>query len=556
MSTYHGDDPRRLDDVEAGPPPHSLSADLKRDKDDALSASEPDAGVTIDEKAVRSSSESIADAAYIDTKGLSVLQVSGLLFGEMVPLAILSVPWTFSQTGFVGGLLIVFIVGVVNLYTSLVLWRYCLRHPDQLNIADIGAHIFSFGRGYSRFGWWLGLSILTINNVFIMGTSALFWPRRPPSFCSHARLAPARLPACTSHSLPLSASTTRADPAVRLPLFSFFPIGFHTLTGSEIINTLSYQPGNGWCTVAISVFVMLVCIAGTLPRKFGHIAKMGAISAISMGICMLLTMIFVGLQHQQPAKKPHGDKVHLTAVAPSGTTFVHGTNAAINIVFLWVGQVIYPSFIAEMKNPRDFPKALYALTVAEFLMFAGVGVFIYAFSGQFSSQPAVAIIRHPTLKKIAFAFALPPTILIGIIYASASARSVFAAFMRDSYHYNHHTKRSWAVWVAIIVLLWVVAWVLGNAIPSFGDIVSLTSALCDSSMGYIFWALAYFELYRGALWRGQSWLRRLETLFNAFLIPCGFFLLGPGVYTSIQQIIDDYNASAHNDPFTCRLNNV
>lgn len=86
--------------------------------------------------------------------------------------------------------------------------------------------------------------------------------------------------------------------------------------------------------------------------------------------------------------------------------------------------------------------------------------------------------------------------------------------------------------------------------------VSLTSSLCDSSMGYIFWGLAYLQLHRGQLWKGQSWIRRIQTAFNIFLIPCGLFLLGPGIYTSVQQIINDYNTASKHQPFTCEPNNV
>lgn len=41
------------------------------------------------------------------------------------------------------------------------------------------------------------------------------------------------------------------------------------------------------------------------------------------------------------------------------------TRAAPRSTFLWIGQILYPTFINEMKRPQDFPKALYALTIAE-----------------------------------------------------------------------------------------------------------------------------------------------------------------------------------------------
>lgn len=62
--------------------------------------------------------------------------------------------------------------------------------------------------------------------------------------------------------------------------------------------------------------------------------------------------------------------------------------------------------------------ALYALTIMEMSLFALVGAFVYAFAGQYSEAPAVIVLR-PIYKKIAFAFVLPPTVIIGIIVSRA-----------------------------------------------------------------------------------------------------------------------------------------
>jgi hypothetical protein len=39
-------------------------------------------------------------------------------------------------------------------------------------------------------------------------------------------------------------------------------------------------------------------------------------------------------------------------------------SAFLNITYTFVGQITLPSFIAEMKNPKDFPKGAPALTFA------------------------------------------------------------------------------------------------------------------------------------------------------------------------------------------------
>lgn len=48
---------------------------------------------------------------------------------EYVVLAILAFPWSYSILGMAGGIITTMIVAACTLYTSLILWRYCMRHP-------------------------------------------------------------------------------------------------------------------------------------------------------------------------------------------------------------------------------------------------------------------------------------------------------------------------------------------------------------------------------------------------------------------------------------------
>jgi Transmembrane amino acid transporter protein len=185
-----------------------------------------------------------------------------------------------------------------------------------------------------------------------------------------------------------------------------------------------------------------------------------------MSIAILLTLIFTGIGGRSPVNVLPEAPVIITAWAPAGTSFVDGLNAALNITFLWIGQICYPSFIAEMRDPREFPKALYCLTAVEFLLFTGVGIFVYAFAGQYSGAPAVVILS-PTFKKIAFAFVFPTTIIIGVIYASVACKYVFARIFVGTRHFDHHTVLGWSSWVAIVFSAWILGWVIGEGIPGW-----------------------------------------------------------------------------------------
>ncbi|UZJ51566.1 hypothetical protein CBS101457_000886 [Exobasidium rhododendri] len=427
----------------------------------------------------------------IKYRTMSWKKCAAILFGEYVCLAILSFPWAFNTLGMAGGVISTLGLGVVALYTSMTLWRYCMKHPDLLHIADIGRQLTGSAWGYE-----LTAIALILNNTFIQG--------------------------------------------------------LHTLTGSEILNVLSEH---GTCTLVFSIVIMLLCFLLTLPRKIEHVATMGIVSAISMGIAILLVLIFTGIQGREPVTIEPGKPVKITAWAPEGTTFVDGFNAFLNLVFTWVGQICYPSFIAEMEHPEDFPKALYAVTIAEFVLFTLVGIVVYYYCGQYTQTPAVANLK-PIFKKISFAFVLPTTIIIGVIYASVVVRYLFHRFTFDTRHYNNHTVKGWSIWIGCCAFTWIFGWVIGEAVPFFSVLLSLMSALFDGFFGFIYWALAYREINKGKLWKGQGLLRKAESIFNVFLFFAGLFVFGPGIYTSVIAIMQSYSSGSVKSPFTCADNSV
>jgi amino acid transporter len=70
-----------------------------------------------------------------------------------------------------------------------------------------------------------------------------------------------------------------------------------------------------------------------------------------------------------------------TVWAPKGTTFVQGVSALLNIIYTFTGQALIPSFVGDMKNPEDFPKALYISMSVEVLLFTVCGAVVYKYAG-------------------------------------------------------------------------------------------------------------------------------------------------------------------------------
>jgi len=271
-----------------------------------------------------------------------------------------------------------------------------------------------------------------------------------------------------------------------------------------------------------------------------------------MGLAILLFLIFAGIE-KAPLVGYNGDyptdgKVYTYAFPLPGTTWVNCMNAVLNITFLWVPQILFPTFIAEMEKPQDFPKSLAVLAAISVFLFIVPPAIGFRYLGQYSTAPAFGSLGVDVYKKASFAFVIVPTLVIGVIYANVSAKFIYFRIMGTSYHAHSNTVIGWGVWAAVMAGIWFLAFVFSEVVPSMGDFLSLLSAAFDSFFGFIFFAVAYWLLYRGELFKGLG--RSIMTLIHVFVMAVGLFMLGPGLYAAVEAIIADYSGGTR-PAFSC-----
>lgn len=75
---------------------------------------------------------------------------------------------SFSVLGMLPGVLVTLAVASTCLYTSLILGRFCMKHPEMRDICDIGQYLF----GGSQLAYNLTSIMFILNNVFIQGVIA------------------------------------------------------------------------------------------------------------------------------------------------------------------------------------------------------------------------------------------------------------------------------------------------------------------------------------------------------------------------------------------------
>lgn len=80
------------------------------------------------------------------------------------------------------------------------------------------------------------------------------------------------------------------------------------------------------------VITAVICFLLTLPRTLKQLSHLGLFSAVTMGIAVLLGIIFAGIQ-KHPFGYIAGEEPIVTIIPVSGTSYVMGEFAPVALPF-------------------------------------------------------------------------------------------------------------------------------------------------------------------------------------------------------------------------------
>ncbi|CAF9914605.1 hypothetical protein IMSHALPRED_001958 [Imshaugia aleurites] len=280
-------------------------------------------------------------------------------------------------------------------------------------------------------------------------------------------------------------------------LFLVFVMGSHILTFSIMMNTIT---SHGTCTIVFGVVGMIVCLVCTMPRRLDEVSYLAIASFISILSAVTVTMVGVGVE------RPSNEKVDLTVQS----NLYKGFEAVTNVIFAYSGHVAFFTFISELHTPETYPKALFLLQGVDISMYLIVAIVTYCYVGTDVASPALGS-ASPLLQKIAYGIAIPTIVISGVINGHVASKYVYVRLLRGT---NRMSKKSWSsfgIWAIIVLILWVLAWIIAEAIPLFNDLLSLISALFASWFTYglsgVFWL--YLNLWTRTIlvWDGDQQAR-------------------------------------------------
>ena len=299
-----------------------------------------------------------------------------------------------------------------------------------------------------------------------------------------------------------------------------FSAGSHILTWTIAFNVLT---GHATCTIVWAVVALMIFFICTLPRKLEHVSYLSIAAFISILSAVMITMVGVGIEQPDP-------NIQATV---SGIRFATAFVSVTNIVFAYIGHVAFFAFIAELRDPKEFPKALYVLQAVDISLYLIVSVVVYRFAGADVASPALGSTAIK-VEKVAYGIALPTIIVAGVIYIHVAAKYIYVRVFRGTKHLTANTWLSYGVWVLITGVLWTISFIIAESIPSFNDLLALISSLFGSWFTYGLSGSLWLFLNEGHWFENRR--KSLLTIVNFAIVVLGAVVFACGLYASGDAI--------------------
>ncbi|KAI9150051.1 N amino acid transport system [Paramyrothecium foliicola] len=318
--------------------------------------------------------------------------------------------------------------------------------------------------------------------------------------------------------------------AIAFTLSLIFASGSGMLGMSIAFNALSTH---GACTaifVAVSAIMVIGCAAVRTLHRLTWLAWIGVVSLL---VATLIVAISVSVQDRPDAAPQQGDWVsdYKLIGYPS---FDQAVAAVSTFVFAYGGTPLFFPVVAEMRDPRQYNKALILCQVVVTVSYVIIGIIIYYFCGSYVASPALGSAGR-LIKQISYGIALPGLLAGSTLNGHMASKYFFLRFLRGSKHLTANTFVHWAIWLGCVVGCCGAGYIIASAVPIFGSLIALIGALFATLMVFI---------PTGLMWLYDNWqkgndpsqrtvLWKLQVAWAAVILVFGSFLVVAG--TSLSQ---------------------
>ncbi|KAG1824774.1 transmembrane amino acid transporter protein-domain-containing protein [Suillus subaureus] len=431
-----------------------------------------------------------------------------------------STPWTFQQVGYGPGVACFFVFGILAAYGGCLLWWMFLKLDSERypvkSFGDLGQRI------YGRWFKYLCDILQSLQLVFNVGIIIL-------------------------------------------------------QNGQGLSQMAKFKLCFSICNVVWALAGMILGQIRTL-QKFGKVAN---VSIWLNVMVLIMTMAFVAHSPPNYTASPFGQYAGpVMTQAINLQPFQDQLNGIMQIVFSYGGAMIFVEFMAEMRRPMDFWKAMAFSQVFIFIVYMFFGLFVYTYQGQYVINPANQGISAYGLQTATNAISLTAGLIAGALYGNIGVKVIYNNVLVEMFGFPQLTVARGKYYFAFsVIVYWSIAFVIGSAIPLFSDLSALVAAVCIFQFTYTFppfMILGYcmqldatkgdaqFNINNPHAHRVDTW-RDLSRWKRAFFTKNGFFHVWNflltlaclscavlSAYSAVNSIVSSFDSSHSATSFSCK----
>lgn len=401
-------------------------------------------------------------------------------------------PWAMSLLGYVPGSLVMFSLGVVATYASLVLLNLFIK----LDTPETPIRTFSdlTERIFSHYGYTIGRISRHVSS-FLQGLQLLM--------------------------------------AVSILIFG---------SGAVLSQLVNFN----LCFVICTVIIAIVGNVGGLIKSFQRLSILANFSVwMNLTICFLCMGVAQNAGALNPSTNAIVPQSQIVTAAFLNTPFAYQATAISNIIYAYGGATMYVELMAEMKNPREFWKSLAG---AEFIiigMYMLFGLYFYSEQGQFTNNIPQATLANLTAQQAANSIGLITGFIAAIMYGNVGLKVIYFTIVNDVFDGPLiTTKKGTIVWSLMSTAYWWTAFIIASSVPNLGTIVGVVGSLCIMQFSYTFPSLMQLLYYinQGTTIKEKLTQKWALKAMDLTIVLASLAATGIGMWGSIEGMIQALQA--------------
>ena len=296
---------------------------------------------------------------------------------------------------------------------------------------------------------------------------------------------------------------------------------------------------------------LLFVVAGFLMTQIRTLKAYGWVATLAVWLNLLAIFITMGVIANSPPNYAFstlgsaGSAVDITSITPDAAGnyppimhynslppngLIGSINGLLSGVLAFAGAQLFVEFMAEMRRPQDFIKAMWSAQFFIYTVYLVYGCFIYHFQGQYSFNPSYQGVNSYAWRTVGNVITLLSALIAAGLYGNIGIKVFYNNILMDFFNVpSLLTMRGKIIYAVIVPIWWIIAFLIAAAIPDFFGFISVISASTLLNLTYTlppFFALGY-DIQRNAIVDGEGFhpatgqVARHETVIQRWIR--GFF---------------------------------